>query len=105
MIAKKKSEIQTLGAFTNLFHAYMLSRFLLVHGNWGDWTGFEQCNTTCGGGKQRRSRVCDSPSPVNGGEECLLINGGGKRDTVEDHVVGCNSQKCPSKNHNTYLFS
>ncbi|KAM3612208.1 uncharacterized protein V6R79_004668 [Siganus canaliculatus] len=40
-------------------------------GNWGSWSEFGQCSRTCGGGVQFRTRVCDNPSPANGGRICM----------------------------------
>ncbi|PAV80919.1 hypothetical protein WR25_06910 [Diploscapter pachys] len=35
---------------------------------WGDW---EECNVSCGQGKQRRVRYCDSPPPNSRGKDCV----------------------------------
>ena len=57
---------------------------LTVHGNWGPWRDVGDCTKTCGGGQQKRQRVCDNPAPANGGNKCQ----GEDTDTV-----GCNGHK------------
>ncbi|KAK3590317.1 hypothetical protein CHS0354_007707 [Potamilus streckersoni] len=37
------------------FHA------LIVHGEWGVWSGWSECTRTCGGGVKYQERICDSP--------------------------------------------
>ncbi|KAM3867108.1 A disintegrin and metalloproteinase with thrombospondin motifs 2 [Diretmus argenteus] len=40
-------------------------------GNWGAWSEFGQCSSTCGRGVQFRNRNCDNPKPANGGRTCV----------------------------------
>lgn len=54
----------------------------------GGWSGWGVCNKTCGGGEQ--ARTCNSPTPANGGLECLKENG--TRGFYESK--GCNTQVC-----------
>ena len=42
-----------------------------INGQWGSWTKWGECFRPCGRGVQRRRRVCDSPSPVNSGLDCV----------------------------------
>nr|XP_053650237.1 hemicentin-1-like [Cherax quadricarinatus] len=41
-----------------------------VSGEWGLWTSWSDCSTTCGQGLRQRTRLCDSPPPAAGGAEC-----------------------------------
>ena len=59
-----------------------------VHGGYSEWTGFEACTRTCGGGKLIRRRNCTSPPPAHGGRNCSSLG-----PSVES--VECNTQKCP----------
>ncbi|CAG2202259.1 Hemicentin-1,Coadhesin,Thrombospondin-2,Thrombospondin-1,Properdin [Mytilus edulis] len=42
-----------------------------IAGMWGSWTEWTMCPVTCGGGKQERTRSCDSPAPDNDGPDCI----------------------------------
>ncbi|KAL4230559.1 Thrombospondin type 1 repeat-containing protein [Mactra antiquata] len=42
-----------------------------VHGNWGPWSQYSICDVDCGMGSQSRSRLCDSPAPLYGGDFCI----------------------------------
>ena len=55
-------------------------------GNWGAWASWGTCGTTCGGGTQIRSRLCNNPAPSNGGAAC---SGSGSE------TQACNNQTCP----------
>ncbi|XP_032223331.2 SCO-spondin isoform X3 [Nematostella vectensis] len=57
-----------------------------IHGGWSSWSWWARCTKTCGGGVQARSRMCNKPSPRDGGRTCP-----GK--TVETR--SCNSRDCP----------
>ncbi len=56
-----------------------------VNGNWGSWSGFSSCTLRCGGGTQKRTRLCNDPAPSNGGEICR----GSSTESQE-----CNTNKC-----------
>ena len=67
---------------------YSYACYVLVNGNWSEWSPFGTCSDSCGGGIQFRFRTCDNPPPQYGGSEC-------------DGEVGdsrpCNTHHCPSK--------
>jgi len=56
-----------------------------VHGNWGQWSSFGACSKQCGPGKKTRTRQCDSPAPLHGGNQCA---GSGSED------ASCNLKPC-----------
>ncbi|XP_019349080.1 A disintegrin and metalloproteinase with thrombospondin motifs 3 [Alligator mississippiensis] len=55
-------------------------------GNWGPWTKFGSCSRTCGTGVRFRTRQCNNPMPVNGGQDCAGVN-------FEYQL--CNTEECP----------
>ncbi|XP_078326862.1 coadhesin-like [Crassostrea virginica] len=59
----------------------------IIDGAWGAWTAWGGCSTTCGGGSQSRTRVCDNPRPENGGKSCSGSSG---------NFQDCNTQDCPT---------
>ena len=63
---------------------YFILALILVHGGWGGWSAFSTCSQTCDG-TETRARVCDNPSPANGGEPC-------HGDT--DETQACNTDIC-----------
>nr|XP_054608122.1 hemicentin-1 isoform X2 [Nothobranchius furzeri] len=57
-----------------------------VDGSWGSWQPWGDCSASCGGGERTRVRLCNSPSPVNGGRPC-------PGDSTQ--LSRCNIQACP----------
>uniref|UniRef100_A0A7M4EH99 ADAM metallopeptidase with thrombospondin type 1 motif 3 n=1 Tax=Crocodylus porosus TaxID=8502 RepID=A0A7M4EH99_CROPO len=55
-------------------------------GSWGPWTKFGSCSRTCGTGVRFRTRQCNNPMPVNGGQDCAGVN-------FEYQL--CNTEECP----------
>ncbi|XP_045180522.2 semaphorin-5B-like [Mercenaria mercenaria] len=41
-----------------------------IDGSWGLWQQWSTCSSTCGGGRQIRTRDCDNPVPRHGGANC-----------------------------------
>lgn len=72
-----------------------LSSFLsLVDGKWQAWGVWGSCTTTCGGGTQRRDRVCYGP--FFGGESC---------QGPKEEYKQCNDRKCPGMYPRTFTLS
>jgi len=75
-----------------LFTFCYLKTFLIFigpdDGNWGSWTEFSDCNASCGGGNQTRTRECNNPEPSNGGASCPNL----EDDSTETR--SCNTQAC-----------
>eukprot|EP00794_Sanderia_malayensis_P016656 gene16656-18346_t len=61
-----------------------------VDGNWGSWGQWALCSKECDGGKKRRLRQCNNPSPAYGGKMCA-----GKYFVDADcNLNRCEVQKC-----------
>ncbi|XP_050389147.1 sushi, von Willebrand factor type A, EGF and pentraxin domain-containing protein 1 isoform X2 [Patella vulgata] len=58
---------------------------VVVDGGWTDYSTWSVCSATCGNGTRYRKRVCNDPSPDNGGLECE-----GNSTEVEE----CIQQEC-----------
>ncbi|CAJ1393513.1 unnamed protein product, partial [Effrenium voratum] len=56
---------------------------------WGTWTDFDACTTTCGGGKSKRERIV-WVAPAHGGAEC-------EGSAVDEEL--CNKHPCPEDCH------
>ncbi|CAI5784843.1 disintegrin and metalloproteinase with thrombospondin motifs 3 [Podarcis lilfordi] len=61
-------------------------------GSWGAWTKFGSCSRTCGTGVRFRTRLCNNPAPLNGGQDCAGVN-------FEYQL--CNMEECP-KHHEDF---
>ena len=59
----------------------------VVDGGFSDWTVWDTCTVTCGGGTQNRERTCTNPAPLHGGADCT-----GDTSQLQD----CNTHHCPS---------
>ena len=59
-----------------------------VDGNWSEWSDWDACPVTCGGGVQNRSRTCTNPPPAFGGMPC---------PGESDETRSCNEDPCPGK--------
>lgn len=70
------------------FFLYSLS-FILVHGNYTEWTEWSNCSLACGGnGTRHRTRNCSNPVPQYNGDDCV-------GDDIE--YEECGRFPCPSK--------
>ena len=68
-----------------------ISIYFSVHGEWGQWSNWTECDKPCGVGFQNRSRVCDDPAPQHGGDDCV--------GTLTNQTQLCNVHYCPGKDH------
>ena len=57
-----------------------------VDGYWAEWYEWQQCNVTCAGGVQLRTRDC--VKPLHGGLNCT-------GDDTESQI--CNENPCPGE--------
>ena len=62
--------------------------YFLVDGGFSDWSDFDKCSVSCGGGYQTSTRSCNNPAPAHGGKNCV----GDTEKTQE-----CGVEPCPSK--------
>lgn len=51
---------------------------------WEEWSSWETCSVTCGGGEQSRNRTCYGP--FYGGQNC---------SGVDQETQDCNTHPCP----------
>ena len=59
--------------------------WVIVHGIWGQWGAWSDCDKPCGGGTRDRNRDCDDPKPAHNGNDCS-----GSSSEYEE----CNKQPC-----------
>uniref|UniRef100_A0A3P8RSV1 Complement factor properdin n=1 Tax=Amphiprion percula TaxID=161767 RepID=A0A3P8RSV1_AMPPE len=57
-----------------------------IDGNWASWQPWGECSASCGGGERTHVRLCNSPSPSNGGRPC---------PGDSSQLSRCNTQACP----------
>ena len=62
-----------------------------VNGGWGNWNAWESCPVTCGGANQTRTRNCDDPTKMHGGDDCTIDG------TTSSETQKCNEAPCPGK--------
>ena len=74
-----------------------------VNGGWGEFGDWEDCPVSCNGGKQKRLRACDSPTPAHGGDDCT-IDGSNSTETQNCNENHCPSKQSPNKNNSIKLF-
>ena len=63
-----------------------LSLNTTVDGEWGIWSSLHHCSLTCGGGIKERTRQCNNPPHLYGGQQC-------PGDEMESR--DCSTQNCP----------
>uniref|UniRef100_A0AC11BQX3 Hemicentin 1 n=1 Tax=Ovis aries TaxID=9940 RepID=A0AC11BQX3_SHEEP len=57
-----------------------------VPGGFSQWSAWRPCSVTCGKGIQKRSRLCNNPSPANGGKPC---------QGSDSEMQNCQHKPCP----------
>ncbi|XP_071136604.1 coadhesin-like [Mytilus edulis] len=57
-----------------------------VDGQWSEWSSYGSCPVTCGSGAHSRYRICNNPSPANGGASCKGL---------DTEYTMCWSGECP----------
>ncbi|XP_078327552.1 thrombospondin-1-like isoform X2 [Crassostrea virginica] len=57
-----------------------------VHGGWGNWNGWGSCSPWCGSGTKKRTRYCNNPAPLYGGNSC---SGSSVEHTTCNNYNGC----------------
>jgi hypothetical protein len=91
MTPSKKSEMHLEKACLNVWFSIIQNNLYYIpcysDGNWGAWSNYSACSTTCGIGLQIRSRECNNPTPTFGGRQCLGDHG---------DVMFCNVTSCPN---------
>jgi len=68
-----------------------------IDGGYTEWSTWEACSKSCGGGIKLRKRTCTNPEPLNGGKDCLQQHLGTDTDQME-----CNPTCCPGNNNWLY---
>ena len=63
----------------------MLASFS-VHGGWSTWSSWSACDQPCNGGWKFSDRICNTPTPRDGGLPC---------DGVATIKEECNLHICP----------
>ena len=85
------------GAFSFIMFKIIPENFMIifsiVNGGWSEWTSWSTCGQNC---QKSRSRLCNNPTPANGGSECsgentedMSCSGG---NCVRDPVIITRSQ-------------
>ena len=70
--------------------SYILILYL-TDGYWSEWSDWDTCTMSCGGGNQTHTRTCIQP--INGGNNCYDIN-----NENDFEVQTCNDQPCSGGN-------
>lgn len=76
---------------------YIFQFKFTVNGNWGQWSEYNECSATCGGGQQMRTRQCNDPPSAHGGDDCLITGSANQREKIESELWLCNADPCPGK--------
>ena len=82
-------QFKTSAVYT-LFKAFMSWMVLLisVNGSWSQWSSWQPCSVTCGGGNRTRTRTCSYSAPKWNRQECSGTNTSTER---------CNLHECKGR--------
>ena len=72
--------------YLNVYNILLIIASGVVDGGWSEYTVTSDCSASCGGGTQTLTRSCNSPSPANGGADCV---------GSDTSTQSCNTQACP----------
>ncbi|XP_057304151.1 uncharacterized protein LOC130641387 isoform X2 [Hydractinia symbiolongicarpus] len=72
---------------TGSFYVYGVNPKTEGDGGYGEWSEWESCSRTCGGGLQTASRSCNNPFPKYGGNDCSSLGEATK-------IQSCNEVPC-----------
>lgn len=67
----------------------------LIAGKWTTWTSWSDCSRSCGGGQQRRDRICQNPESSGTSKSC--VDSGPDSVTREIEIIVCSDQTCPGE--------
>lgn len=72
MISKYISREKTHDAIHAIWLYYVIFGLQIENGAWTSWGKWSKCSITCGyvNGTITRSRNCNSPAPIYGGDDC-----------------------------------
>lgn len=67
-----------------------------VNGGYSSWEEWAPCSSTCGQGFQERVRLCNSPTPANGGRPCSGLSVDSRK---------CQAGLCPGRDREFVFLS
>ncbi|KAK2151593.1 hypothetical protein LSH36_358g02030 [Paralvinella palmiformis] len=76
-----------------------------LDGRWGQWSGWDICSRTCGGGVESSSRECNNPKPKHGGKYCVGTRTRYRSCNIEDcpiNAVDFRELQCEAFNNRTF---
>jgi Thrombospondin type 1 domain len=65
---------------------------LPVDGGWGPWSPWSDCSRTCDIGQRIRYRLCNSPMPSDGGQNCSDSGSATDTESINCKIDDCSTQ-------------